>query len=202
MPGARMRAAALLGFLVVVFPGCLDEGTPVTDEPAEPVAVEPAKAYNVAFQGKVPLYALESFGHSRPAEDALWPISQSGFLLVIPKVPAAYEVKLEWSALRGGEYLIMLHSHKAHGTNVYVEHITNWSSATKACLRVPAKDLADGTWQVMIHTRDVVASQYTLTATTWGVESKMDPERHGHKPEDGAFQVDKHAIEPCLGRAA
>ena len=200
-----MRPLVPVAALLVALAGCLaaPQAEPAEEQP--PGAVAPASAdlgepYVLTWTGQVLAGGpLGGFSHMRPYEDVVWPVQQVGFLLDLPEVPQAVEVELAWEG--GGQWLIMLHSHKADGTNTYVEHITEFSDQQPQCLRVPTEDLTAGHWQVMVHTDDEPRNAgFTLTVRTWGVEgSVVEDERHGHWLHDGAFDVDEHDILPCQG---
>jgi len=92
----------------------------------------------------------------------------------------------------------MLHSHKAHGTNVYIEHVTGMDFENPKCIRVPAADLMEGPWQVMVHTKRAMDVDFTLHIGLLGGEGHIiEGERHGHWHQDGAVQPEPHEIEPC-----
>jgi hypothetical protein len=199
-----VRPLLLLAVLTLATAGCL--ATPeAVEEPA--LATLPGAAavedlgepFVLDWTGHILTGQFRGFAHGRITEDAMWPVQQEGFLLDLHEVPKAMEVSLDWEG--EGEFLIMLHSHKAEGTNTYVEHITDMSAEKPKCLRVPTEDLTEGHWQVMVHTgQDTTNVDYTLTVTTWGVEtSVVEDERHGHWPQDGGFEVDEHEILPCEG---
>lgn len=192
-------------FLLLAIPlivaGCV---TPPVDEAAAPNAATASEALAIEpvvldWKGHVSLSELGMFMHRRPTEDVFWPIHQEGFLLDVQELPQAMEVAVEWTNLPdGARQMIMLHSHKAEGTNAYVEHVTEFDEAAPKCLRVPAADLAAGHWQVMIHQDGATNADFTLKVITVGGKAVVDDsDLHGHKPEDGAFEVEEHEIEPC-----
>lgn len=193
-----MRSLALLAFALLAA-GCV--GAPV--QPAaspSPDAVAAAGQDPQLFEwtGHVVASEIETPTHFRPTEDVLWPVFQEGIMFHVMEVPVAMEVALEWEG--GGEFMIMLHSHKADGTNTYVEHITELDAENPKCLRVPVADLAEGHWQVMVHSEGVRDADFTLRIALTGGAGEIDmSERHGHWPQDGQFAVDQHEIEPCVG---
>lgn len=194
-----MRTLLVLVPLALALAGCIAP-TPESSTDAaaagdstEMPAGEPAV---VDWSGVVFDSETEVLSHQQPSEQAIWPIQQEGFLLHVAEVPQAMEVSLDWEG--AGEMMIMLHSHKADGTNTYVEHITDMDDANPKCLRVPAADLAEGHWQIMVHSRGMTQVPFNLHVATWGGEAALDDsEYHGHWPQDGAFEVDEHAIEAC-----
>jgi hypothetical protein len=195
-----MQYATVAAAVLVLATGCVAPSAGLDAAGVDAASALPdLAAYDTTFRGKIPLSALGMLGHSRPEEDLLWPVSQVGFLLNLSATPLAYEVRLtQTSAVPGTAWQIMLHSHKAHGTNTYVEHVTEFSTDREACLRVPAADLTAGTWQVMVHSSEETANaEYELKVTTWGIQGRIEPDRHGHG--EGAFNVDKHSIEACTG---
>jgi hypothetical protein len=131
----------------------------------------------------------------------LWPVFQEGILFSVDALPQAMEVTLEWTG--GGDFMIMLHSHKGHGTNEYVEHITEMDDVNPKCLRVPAADLVEGVWQVMVHSSGAQDADFTLTTALYGGEGHIvEDDRHGHWLQDGGFEVDEHEIEACASAPA
>jgi len=193
-----MRALAVLPLVALAFAGCLaPEEAPVeaASTSAAPAVDLPAPE-TLEWSGHVLSSELDGPSHFRPTEDAIWSIQQEGVLVNFAPVPQALEVALEWTG--GGELMIMLHSHKEHGTNVYVEHITEMDDVNPKCLRVPTEDLTEGEWQVMIHSNKARDVDFTLKVATVGsTPTLVTDDRHGHWPQDGTFEVDKHEIEPC-----
>jgi hypothetical protein len=150
----------------------------------------------IDWTGHVLASEVDNSTHFRPTEDALWPAYQSGFLFEVDELPQAMEVALDWEG--SGRLMIMLHSHKDHGTNVYVEHVSKKDYENPKCVRVPTVDLAHGTWQVMVHSDEAMQTDFTLrVGLVGGAGHVIEGERHGHWYQDGQFDVDKHAIEPC-----
>lgn len=144
---------------------------------------------------------IEGPTHMRPTEDAMWPIMQEGILFSIDELPQAMEVTLSWDG--PGEFMIMLHSHKEHGTNVYVEHISELDDVNPKCIRVPTEDITEGVWQVMVHSSGAQQTGFTLgTALYGGAGHVVEDDRHGHWPQDGSFEVDEHEILPCASAPA
>lgn len=195
------RTVPFLLAATMVWAGCLGAGAPAKVGEVDDVAEEgpPALPEPQLFpwSGHVIVSELEGPTHQRPTEDVLWEANfHEGILFDVQEVPHALEVSLEWTG--GGQFMIMLHSHKATGTNVYVEHITPLDATNPKCLRVPTEDITSGHWQVMVHSRGVRNADFTLQVALFGGAGAivMD-ERHGHRREDGQFQVDEHEIWPC-----
>ena len=134
--------------------------------------------------------------HYRPTEDALWPVAQEGILFSVDSLPQAMEVALDWEG--SGEFMIMLHSHKAHGSNVYIEHVTGMDWENPKCIRVPTADLMEGPWQVMVHTKNAMQVDFTLHIGLLGGNGHIiEDDRHGHWHQDGTVEPEPHDIEPC-----
>lgn len=204
---ARVLPSALALLIVSVLSGCSGQTKDLGD-PSSPEGIqgtlgassspEAAEATPTVFNwtGRVLDTDSEDYTHVRPTEDALWPVSKSGILFSVDKLPQTMEVSLDWKG--SGQFKIMLHSHKAHGTNVYVEHVTKMDRENPKCLRVPAKDLAEGVWQVMVHSNRTMQTDFTLhIGLLGGAGHIIEDERHGHWVQDGDFKVDLHDIEPC-----
>lgn len=193
---------ALLAVAALLLAGCVtqpaaDVETSATDAPTATLP-EPTRT---EWSGFVLASEIETPTHFRPTEDAMWPVMQEGILFSVDAVPQAMEVDLSWEG--SGEFMIMLHSHKGHATNVYVEHISEMDDVNPKCIRVPTADLAEGLWQVMIHSTGAKQTTFTLGVTLTGGEGHIvEDDRHGHWPQDGAFEVDDHPVEPCAGTAA
>jgi len=160
----------------------------------EPSAPAPER-FDLSFDGNILNADLEDLSHMRPVEDALWAVQKVGFMLALDEVPAGMEVAMDWHG--DGSSMIMLHSHKAHGTNTYVEHVSAMDPQASKCIRVPVEDLASGDWQVMVHADGGGAATFTLRVATWGTQGAVMEDRHGHWPQDGQFQVDPHDVLPC-----
>ena len=149
------------------------------------------------WSGFIVASELEDGTHIRPMEDAMWPLMQEGILFSIDEVPQAMEVNLRWEG--PGEIMIMLHSHKAHGTNAYVEHVSEMDDVNPKCIRVPAEDLTDGVWQVMIHSSGASQTTFTLGVALYGGAGHVvEDDRHGHWLQDGGFEVEDHEVLPCM----
>ena len=192
-----MRLSMLLA--AVLFAGCLSPGSAVEEASAGDASAA-AEAWPEPqvfdWSGHVVASELEGFTHWRPYEDVLWPVFQEGVLFHVEELPQAMEVSLDWTG--GGSFLIMLHSHKADGTNTYVEHITALDEQNPKCIRVPTADLTEGHWQVMVHSQDARNVDFTLHVALAGGKGALDlEERHGHWPQDGFPPIDKHEIEAC-----
>lgn len=196
-----MRLPALALLLVLLAAGCVNAPSSLVDDASTEDAAATAASTlpdptRHEWSGFVLSSDIEEPTHFRPTEDAMWPVMQEGILFSVDKVPQVMEVDLSWGG--SGEFMIMLHSHKSHGTNVYVEHITEMDDVNPKCLRVPTEDLAEGVWQVMIHSRGAVQVPFTLGVNLVGGEGHIvEDDRHGHWPQDGAFEVDPRPIEPC-----
>lgn len=178
--------------------GCMDSPPrPLASADAPPqAAAAPPGPQVFDWTGHVVASDLEGPTHQRPTEDALWPVFQEGILFSVDRLPQAMEVSLDWAGQ--GEFMIMLHSHKEHGTNVYTEHVTDLDGTNPKCLRVPAEDLAEGAWQVMVHSDGAMQTDFTLhVGLVGGAGHIIEDDRHGHWPQDGAFQVDEHDVLPC-----
>ncbi|MGQ0534704.1 MAG: hypothetical protein ACT4PT_01380 [Methanobacteriota archaeon] len=174
-------------------PGPEANGTAAAAAPSPAVEVKPAI---LEWTGHVITSELEFLMHIRPTEDVLWPLQQEGILVDIPDGVSALEVALEWTG--PGEFMIMLHSHKAEGSNDYVEHITELDAANPKCIRVPAIDVVPGKWQVMVHSQGADQTDFTLRVlTVGGAATVVEDDRHGHWLQDGGFEVDEHPIEAC-----
>lgn len=193
-----MRALAILAALLlggcVAAPAAID--TASTDAAPATLAALPAPEVH-EWTGHVVSSLIEGPTHVRPTEDALWPAFQEGILFHVASTPQAMEVSLSWEG--PGEFMIMLHSHKADGSNAYVEHITPLDAENPKCLRVPTEDLVEGHWQVMIHSSDAQQTDFTLAIALYGgAGSVVEDDRHGHWLQDGGFEVDEHEILPCM----
>ena len=163
-----------------------------------PSSVEGTQATPTVFDwsGHVIASDVETPTHFRPTEDYLWPVFQEGILFSVDELPDAMEVSLEWSD--ASWFQIMLHSHKDHGTNVYVEHVTELDDENPKCLRVPSADLAAGTWQVMVHSYGARQTDFTLhIGLLGGAGHIIQDDRHGHWVQDGLPEEERHEIEPC-----
>lgn len=194
-----MRLVLLASALVLA--GCVTPPAAVSDPAPQTTDAAPEAPVPTVLEwtGHISVSEIGLFMHTRPTEDVFWPIHQEGFLLDVQELPQVMEVALEWASVPdGARHMIMLHSHKAEGTNAYVEHITEFDDTAPKCLRVPTEDLATGHWQIMIHQDGATNSDYTLKVLTVGGKAVVDDsELHGHKREDGAFEVEEHEIEPC-----
>ena len=193
-----MRAVLLT--LALLSAGCVAGPEPI-DEAAATDAAAGASASDAELSvfdwtGHVIASEIEGPTHQRPSEDVLWPVFQEGIMFHVQEIPEAMEVSLDWTG--AGEFMIMLHSHKAEGTNTYVEHITELDDVNPKCLRVPAVDITEGHWQVMVHSNGAQDVDFNLHVALLGGAGAIDlEERHGHWPQDGAFEVEEHEIEPC-----
>lgn len=182
--------------LALTIAGCVAPTASDVDAAAADSAADAPALVVTEWSGHVLHSAVDGPSHFRPTEDVLWPVQQEGFLFDVTAIPQIMEVALEWSG--DGEFMIMLHSHKADGTNAYVEHITEMDATNPKCLRVPTEDLAEGEWQVMIHNRNAVDVPFTIrVGLVGGAGAVVEDDRHGHWPQDGAFSVDEHPIEEC-----
>lgn len=198
-PVLPLKSAACV-FVLVIAAGCVA----LPEAPVDAASVKDAAATAETWpepevfdwSGHVVVSEVEGYTHFRPYEDVLWPVWQEGVLFHVEEIPQAMEVSLDWTG--EGSFMIMLHSHKAGGTNTYVEHITEMDDQNPKCLRVPTADLAEGHWQVMIHSEGARNTDFTLHVALAGGKGALDlEERHGHRAEDGEFDIDKHEIEPC-----
>jgi len=192
-----MRLVVLVT-LALLAAGCViapEAETAATESPAEASVALPEPTMH-EWSGFIVDSELEGPTHMRPTEDAMWPLFQEGILFSIDELPQALEVTLSWDG--PGELMIMLHSHKEHGTNAYVEHITKMDDVNPKCLRVPTEDITEGAWQVMIHSSGAQQTEFTLgIALTGGAGHIVEDDRHGHWLQDGDFEVDVHEILPC-----
>lgn len=192
-----MRLPALLAALLLA--GCVSpngavEGASAPDASAAAGALPAPQVFD--WSGHVVASEVELPTHFRPTEDVMWPYFQEGVLLHVEEVPQAMEVSLDWTG--DGAFMIMLHSHKADGTNVYVEHITEQDVQQPKCIRVPTADLTEGHWQVMVHSNGAHDADFTLHVALAGGKGALDlEERHGHWWQDGFPDADRHDIEPC-----
>ena len=192
-----MRALLLVSILGLAAAGCVSpSATPESVAPAAAsdagAAIEPTV---VEWTGKVVASEIDGPSHIQPTEQAIFLAQQEGFMLDIKEVPTFFEVALAWTG--DAKMMIMLHSHKEHGTNVYVEHITELDGANPKCLRVPTVDLTAGEWQVMVHSEGARNVPFKITVLTGGPSEAMEGTYHGHWLQDGSFDVDEHEIEPC-----
>ncbi|HVM44286.1 MAG TPA: hypothetical protein VM582_00020, partial [Candidatus Thermoplasmatota archaeon] len=187
MPPLRLAVlVALALFAGCVSPAIEQTGPGTTASTTVGIDAEPTvhewRGYVVASQ-------LEGPTHVRPTEDLLWPVFQEGILFSIDEAPQVLEVSLSWEG--AGEMMIMLHSHKEHGTNTYVEHVSEMDAENPKCIRVPTEDIVPGVWQVMVHSRNVRQSAFTLSiALTGGAGHIVEDDRHGHWLQDGSFEVE------------
>lgn len=202
-----MRGLLLLAALPLVLAGCVDapggDASAAAHDAAATAAVPPGEPQTFEWSGHVVDSRVEGPTHMRPTEDVLWPVFQEGILFDVQEAPQVMQVSLEWTG--GGEFMIMLHSHKAHGTNEYVEHVTPLDGENPKCLQVPAADLTEGVWQVMVHSRGATNVDFTLkVAMLGGAGAIVEDDRHGHWLQDGGFEVEEREPEPCapLGAAA
>lgn len=189
----------LLVPLVLLVAGCVEtpepQPTPAAGEKLGTVEVPQPTV--LEWEGAIAVSEFGALMHGRPSEDVLWPVQQEGFILDVAALPEVMEVALEWDAPEGSEFMIMLHSHKAEGTNAYKEHITEMDAQNPKCLRVPTADLVEGHWQVMIHQQGADGATFALKVVTVGGSVAATDERHGHWFQDGAFEVEEREIEPC-----
>lgn len=197
-----MRVVLVLVALALagcVTPAATEEVAPAGDAATDAVLPEPQL---FEWSGHVLASDLEGPTHMRPTEDVLWPANfREGILFSVDEVPQAMEVALAWEG--EGEFMIMLHSHKEHGTNVYAEHITELDATNPKCLRVPTEDLTAGVWQVMVHSRGAQQTDFTLTVgLAGGAGHIVEDDRHGHWLQDGSFDVEEREILPCEWAAA
>lgn len=183
---------------VAISAGCFGNsggGTTLTDLSEVPGVEPPVEAEVLQLSGHIVSSAIDGPSHSRPTEDALWPVQQQGHLVNVAEGVTELEVALAW---RGpGDLMIMLHSHKAHGTNVYVEHVSAMDEANPKCIRVPLEDVLPGDWQVMVHSSGAESTDWEILVLTVGPRATLINDRHGHWPQDGAFEVDEHEVEAC-----
>ena len=191
----RMRGLAAL-LILALLAGCV--ASPAgTVEPADADAAALPEPTLIEWSGHVIASEIEGPTHARPSEDVMWPLMQEGILFSVDEVPQQMDVTLSWDG--PGAFMIMLHSHKAHGTNAYVEHITALDEENPKCLRVPTEDLTAGVWQVMVHSEGAQQTDFTLgIAMTGGAGHIVEDDRHGHWLQDGGFEVEEHEIWPCV----
>lgn len=194
------RLLLLAAALPLVLAGCLqgtsDETAAATGDDAPAVPDLAAEPETFEWSGHVIDSRIEGPTHVRPTEDVLWPVFQEGILFDVQEAPQTMQVALEWTG--SGEFMIMLHSHKAHGTNEYVEHITPLDAENPKCLQVPAADLTEGVWQVMVHSRGATNVDFTLRVTMLGgAGAIVQDDRHGHWLQDGSFDIEEKEPEAC-----
>lgn len=192
----------LLATLALVAAGCVsppgEVGTATADTAAAPTSTPPTIT---EWSGHIVASEIEGPTHMRPSEDAMWPLMQEGILFSIDEAPQAMEVTLAWDG--PGELMIMLHSHKAHGTNAYVEHISPMDAENPKCIRIPTEDITEGVWQVMIHSSGARQTDFTLGIALYGGAGHIvEDDRHGHWLQDGGFEVEEHEVLPCTGDAS
>lgn len=196
-----MRLVVLTAFALFAA-GC---ATPASDidsaaAPTAPAGAPVSEPQVTEWSGFIVDSEIEGPTHMRPTEDVLWPVFQEGILFSIDEAPQALEVSLSWEG--PGELMIMLHSHKEHGTNAYIEHISEMDDVNPKCIRVPTEDITEGVWQVMVHSNGARQTTFTLgIALTGGAGHIVEDDRHGHWLQDGGFEVDEHEILPCAASA-
>lgn len=193
----------ILSALALLAAGCVQPGAEVdasADAPVETATTTLPEPVVHEWSGFIVASEIETPTHMRPTEDVLWPVFQEGILFSIDELPQAMEVTLSWDG--PGELMIMLHSHKAHGTNAYVEHISELDDVNPKCIRVPTEDLTEGVWQVMVHSNDARQTTFTLgVALTGGAGHVVEDDRHGHWLQDGGFDIEEHEVLPCADPA-
>ncbi len=194
-----MRLIVVLAILAALaIGGCVQPAAPNV-QPAATAASSAAlaKPVSVEWKGHVVDSRLDGFSHQRPSEDVLFAQQQEGFLFDIKELPQVFQVSLDWTD-PNAKMMIMLHSHKEHGTNVYDEHDSKLDAVHPKCIQVPAENFSKGEWQIMVHTQNAQNLDYTLKVTLVGgagaiVKDKM----HGHNPQDGSFQVSEKKVLEC-----
>jgi len=191
---------AVLTCLALLAAGCVSAPSEVDGASAAPRDAALPAPQLFEWSGHIVESALEGPTHVRPTEDVLWPLFQEGILFSIDEAPQALEVSLSWDG--PGELMIMLHSHKEHGTNAYVEHVSPMDDVNPKCIRVPIEDIVAGVWQVMIHSRGARDTTFTLgISLAGGAGHIVEDDRHGHWLQDGSFEVEEHDVLPCAGAA-
>lgn len=188
-----------LTLLSLAFAGCLGAPTESAGDVA-PAADAPATNATAPVVHEWSGYVIDSMiegpTHMRPSEDVMWSQMQEGMLFNIEEVPQAFEVALSWDG--PGEFMIMLHSHKEHGSNAYVEHISALDGENPKCIRVPTEDLTAGVWQIMVHSENARDTTFTLNPILLGGKGAwVEDDRHGHWLQDGMFEVEEHEVETC-----
>lgn len=170
----RLLAAALVAFALS---GCASEAelAAAQDPPAAP-AVEEVEWTGHILQGD----AAELLSHQHPTADALWPVQTVGFDAEVPEGVTAMEVGLVWEG--PGSFRIMLHSHNHDGgpSDIFM-HVSEWSSAGRLCIRVPAEHVHPGMWEFMVRADgEAIDVDYTMTVLTVGGKLGPIDETHGH----------------------
>lgn len=186
----------LAAILLVAVAGCTAPAAPKVEAPAAPVDAGIPAATVTLWRGHIIDSLLDTPSHIQPSEGILFPMQQEGFLFDIKEIPTVLQVALEWKG--AGKLMIMLHSHKDHGSNVYDEHITPLDGENPKCLEVPTEDLSLGEWQIMVHSEGARQLDYTLAVRMAGGEGAVVADKmHGHNLQDGAFEVSEKKILPC-----
>lgn len=191
-----MRSLALLIGCIAASPGCIgavSEDAAVAALPGDDGATTKTTH---TWNGHVLDSTIDILTHIRPSEDVLAPWAQSGFLFEVQEVPKVMQVYLTWKG--DGKFLIMLHSHKEHGTNTFVEHKTELDETNPKCLQVPTEDLMQGEWQVMTHTEGAHDVDFALDVVMLGGAGQiLDGQFHGHWTQDGRFETEEKEYETC-----
>lgn len=202
------RALPILLLAMMAMSGCISDSQvgpmPNSDVSTEPIMDAPQI---LEWIGHTAVANLDMLAHMKDPEGVIYPVQQAGFLVDIPEVPTAIEVMVSWEG--NGGY--MLHPHYTAendealgGDTLYYGYMSEMFSESPGCIRIPAADMAAGTWPMMIHpsssTRD---SDYTITVGIVGATGTIPDKMHGHR-SDGDSPVEDHGVEPCefLGQPA
>src|SRR5438552_12212214 len=133
-----MRLALIL--LALLLAGCVSNAGPASNvQTASAGGATATKPVTVDWKGHVVDSRLDGFSHQEPSEQILFPEQQEGFLFDIKEIPKVFQVSLDWKD-PAAKMMIMLHSHKEHGTNVYDEHDSELDGANPKCIQVPPAD--------------------------------------------------------------
>ncbi len=189
----RLAVAACL-----LLSGCLGDEAVVDAAPEEASAAE--EPFLLEWNGYVAHGMVDVFMHVQPTEPLLYAVQPAGFSMEIPDQPEAIEVQVAWD----GDAGFYLHPHYVveeepamGGTTTYYGYFSDLFETSPGCIRIPADDMAAGTWQMMIHpTSNTVDTDFTITVGIVGAQGKVLPEMHGHR-FDGETDLQDHGWEPC-----
>jgi hypothetical protein len=165
------------------------------EQDASAAAMPPPGPVAVEWKGHVVVSDGENLAHRSATEPLVAPLYAEGFLFDIQQPPRDFQVDLTWTGPDTAQMMIMLHA--PHGKAGYREWVTEMASAKSQCIKVAPEELEPGHWQVMVHSRDAVHVEFTLTVTTIGGQGAiMDGDPHGHALDE-QFNIEEGTPLPC-----
>ncbi len=178
----------------------IDEGSteePLTATQDEATEVEP---FLMELDGYVLVGYLDIFMHLHPTETLLYDVQPSGWSFEVDEVPEAIEMRVDWDTdadFRLHPHFVVDHDESPGGSTEYYGYFSPWFDESPGCVRIPAEDMAAGTWQAMIHpSGTAVDTPFTVTVGIVGAQAELLDEIHGHRA-DGTWTLEDRGWEPC-----